>query len=259
MKDIRENPMYVGKLSGQIARSPYDVYVYKEDKGIEPHFHLIPRYYSESGHNFELSISIYKPIYVVHDNEYFEPITEKEELSVIDIWLLEKSKYYPHMTNWEVIEYFWITQNGFARIKEKKQPDYSKYLLLRNKNYMKYYGEIVFEDIITKVYVSPLDAIEPHFHLISDNKKFDCSICLYDAMYFNHQYKTNKLNNDQKKILIDWLNRIEENNYYNNWQRLIIGWVGYDFENLEQYILSLEIPDYSLMRKFKETKKSINF
>lgn len=48
----------------------------------------------------------------------------------------------------------------------------------------------------------------PHFHIIgeSKSKKFECCPCIYDAVYFNHGTKIDRLSNKQLIILNNWLN-----------------------------------------------------
>lgn len=77
-----------------------------------------------------------------------------------------------------------------------------------------------------QVYVYSNEDPIPHFHLFNKNKTFESCICIYEPLYFNHGFKTDKLNNKQCEILNKWL---DEPSYANpkltNWELIDTVWV----------------------------------
>lgn len=57
--------------------------------------------------------------------------------------------------------------------------------------------------------VWPNEGLIPHFHIIPKDpkvaKKWQCCICLYEPMYFNHGLKQGTLTDKQIRILDSWL------------------------------------------------------
>lgn len=77
-----------------------------------------------------------------------------------------------------------------------------------------------------KVYVYSNEGIIPHFHLFNNDKTFECCICIYEPLYFNHGFKTDKLSNKQCEILNDWLDGPSYvMNDKSNWQMIDAFWI----------------------------------
>lgn len=102
-------------------------------------------------------------------------------------------------------------------------------------------GEINFEDYLNedsigdlnlgksigscKVYVYSNEGTIPHFHLFNKDKSFECCICIYEPLYFNHGFKTGILNSKQCRILNEWLEQPNIHmNKITNWELIDTLW-----------------------------------
>lgn len=97
----------------------------------------------------------------------------------------------------------------------------------------------------TKIYVYSGEGTIPHFHIIS-NDGFECCICIYEALYFNHGSKQSRLNSKQRKILDDWMGDPSlTNSKLTNWEAIDFAWrIG----NGDNYVSkNKKKPDYSNM------------
>lgn len=72
-------------------------------------------------------------------------------------------------------------------------------------------GDINFSNRIgfCSIEIWPNEGQIPHFHIIPKDSKvaksWQCCICLYESMYFNHGSKQGTLTNKQLKLLDSWL------------------------------------------------------
>lgn len=55
------------------------------------------------------------------------------------------------------------------------------------------------------IYVYSREGTIPHFHIIPKSKIGESCICIYQPLYFNHDFKQMKLNSKQRKELNNWL------------------------------------------------------
>ena len=77
-----------------------------------------------------------------------------------------------------------------------------------------------------QIYVYSNEGTIPHFHLFNKNKTFECCICIYEPLYFNHGFKTGKLTNKQCEILNEWLDKPSYlMNDKSNWQMIDALWI----------------------------------
>ena len=94
----------------------------------------------------------------------------------------------------------------------------------------------------------------PHFHLYSNDKKFNTCICLYSANYFSHGGKYRDiLNSSQRKLLNTFLS--EEDPIYGltRWKILCNKWEEFNpQQSMYNKIKKTDIqPDYSNMSQWK--------
>lgn len=112
---------------------------------------------------------------------------------------------------------------------------------------MEAYGPIYLEAIGNcKIYVYGNEGTIPHFHLISENGKFETCICIKEAKYFKHGKKNGTLTKKQKEELNHFLEQINKKvPDRTNWEATRDAW---NFSN-DTNIISMKIkkPDYRLM------------
>lgn len=76
-----------------------------------------------------------------------------------------------------------------------------------------------------KIYIYSDEGNVPHFHIIPNNRKEECCICIYQPLYFNHGSKQMRLNSKQRKILNDWMNSPSKvAPEVTNWRLISIFW-----------------------------------
>ena len=66
------------------------------------------------------------------------------------------------------------------------------------------------------------EGLIPHFHVVGIN--FECCPCIYEPLYFNHGYKTDKLSKKELKILDTWLRQAHKNLNISNWEYICMIW-----------------------------------
>ena len=87
----------------------------------------------------------------------------------------------------------------------------------------------------------------PHFHIVSNDKKFNCCVCIHQPRYFIHGNKTDKLSSKQRKILDSLLRK---NPKYRNdtlWTILAYEWNYSNPNNVIQMNDYTKQPDYTKM------------
>lgn len=89
----------------------------------------------------------------------------------------------------------------------------------------------------------------PHFHICDRGTKgiiFYTTICLDDAVYFNHSGKADRLDTEQKKRIINFLQSKKEPLDITNWQYVLILWnTNNDYLKID---LDFPMPDYTKLR-----------
>lgn len=114
-------------------------------------------------------------------------------------------------------------------------------------------GRLSFNSIgECSVYVYSDEGPVPHFHIISKNKKFHCCVCIYEPLYFNHGYKTDTLNANQRKLLNNWLKEKHYKAPMTNWEVIDLLWDSNNEENKKYKIQKTSTqPDYTNMENYK--------
>ena len=103
-----------------------------------------------------------------------------------------------------------------------------------------------------KVYVYGDEGPIPHFHIISKNGNFKCCVCIYESLYFNHGYKTDTLNANQRKNLNEWLKEKHKTLNNTNWEVIKFLWDSNNEENKKYKIYKSNTqPDYINMENYK--------
>ena len=86
----------------------------------------------------------------------------------------------------------------------------------------------------------------PHFHLVDSNSRgqnFHTCIRLDEPSYFHHTCKEDVLNSKQKKMLVNFLQSIDEYSDTSYWKTILIEW-NRNSSNKKLDINS-EMPDYT--------------
>ena len=77
-----------------------------------------------------------------------------------------------------------------------------------------------------KIQVFNNEGIIPHFHITSKGENFECCVCIFEPLYFNHGRKNGKLDANQRKQLNKWLcspsNAVVGN--LTNWENIVLSW-----------------------------------
>lgn len=69
------------------------------------------------------------------------------------------------------------------------------------------------------------------FILYQKNGNFKCCVCIYESLYFNHGYKTDTLNANQRKNLNEWLKEKHKTLNNTNWEVIKFLWDSNNEEN----------------------------
>lgn len=87
-------------------------------------------------------------------------------------------------------------------------------------------ARIGFTDDGFEVYVNTDDGGNiPHFHYRTKGTwEFHSCIKLEKAEYFEHEGKEGKLNSKQRKALVKFLNKVDEDENKTNWQIIVSEW-----------------------------------
>lgn len=96
------------------------------------------------------------------------------------------------------------------------------------------YTKMNFDSIgICEINIYGKEGIIPHFHILSKSRSkvkgnksnFNCCICLYEPLYFNHGTKQDKLDKKSKEKLNSWLSEpVDQNTSTTNWEMLCYIW-----------------------------------
>lgn len=103
------------------------------------------------------------------------------------------------------------------------------------------------------IYVYANEGTIPHFHIISRSENFECCICIYEPLYFDHGYKAGKLNAKQRKQMNNWLkkkyNTLQKET---NWEMIKLYWKANNPSNNKYNIQETNTqPDYTNMENYK--------
>ncbi len=96
----------------------------------------------------------------------------------------------------------------------------------------------------------------PHFHIISDDKSFECCICIFENRFFTHGKHKDVLARKDWKTLDDWMRK--ENilkkfkNVDTNWDSVVAIWKGLNDDNNSIDADTVEQPDYTTIKPYKE-------
>lgn len=102
------------------------------------------------------------------------------------------------------------------------------------------------------IYIYGDEGAIPHFHIKSKNGIFECCVCIFEPLYFNHEYKTDTLNINQRKLLNEWLSRKHKMINATNWEAIRFLWIADNQENVEDKIYNYNTqPDYTNMENYK--------
>ena len=103
-----------------------------------------------------------------------------------------------------------------------------------------------------KIQVYSNEDIIPHFHIISKNNKFECCVCIFEPLYFNHGSKVEKLDSNQRKTLNKWLSDPSDVIVGNltNWENIVLSWqnLGNSMKAVPKIIKQ---PDYTTMENMR--------
>ena len=94
----------------------------------------------------------------------------------------------------------------------------------------------------------------PHFHIISNDKSFECCICIFDNRFFNHGKHQGILARKDWKILDEWMSKDnsrfkDKYNVKSNWDAIVSMWKQLNGENIN--IKTIEQPDYTTIKPYK--------
>lgn len=103
------------------------------------------------------------------------------------------------------------------------------------------------------IYIYTNEGTIPHFHIISRSENFECCVCIYEPLYFDHGYKTGKLNAKQRKQMNNWLkkkyNTLQKET---NWEMIKLYWKTNNPSNNKYSIQETNTqPDYTNMENYK--------
>lgn len=75
--------------------------------------------------------------------------------------------------------------------------------------------------------INPDEGDTPHFHIVSDDTSFECCLCIFEAMYFNHKKHHGFLNQDGLNSLDSFLRETSikaADGKTTNWQYIATIW-----------------------------------
>ena len=94
----------------------------------------------------------------------------------------------------------------------------------------------------------------PHFHLKNSDGSFECCVCIYKPMYFNHGKHHNKLSSEQRKQLDKFLRQKCDLERYTgtNWKFVSSLWEMWNKDKYRKYDYKRANaqPDYTNMVSF---------
>ena len=259
IKHGHDDPNYVDHaLIGTIDFSTAGnckIEVYGKEGSI-PHFHI-----TNKSINFECCLCIYEPLYFNHGSKTDK--LSKKELKILDTWLREKNDEFTVYTRWEVICILWKMSENPSELIPKIliQPHYEdtvnmidckgEYIITDYSKHGHDDPDYMDRAVIGIIDFSTVDNVElseqlvepfkgrrvgackvevhgkeghiPHFHVIGNS--FECCICIYEPLYFNHGYKTDKLNSRELKELDIWLREKDDIfTAYTRWEIICYNW-----------------------------------
>jgi hypothetical protein len=114
------------------------------------------------------------------------------------------------------------------------------------------YGPVNFPKLGNcKIHVYGNEGKIPHFHIISNDNKFECCVCIYLPKYFAHGSKQGKLTRKQK-IILDKFLRLPDPSAakmgidMSIWQSISLNWMNVNPDSVYPKNQIIQ-PDYTLM------------
>ena len=103
-----------------------------------------------------------------------------------------------------------------------------------------------------KIQVFNNEGLIPHFHITSKSENFECCVCIFEPLYFNHGSKNRKLDTTQRKQLNKWLSSLSNVVVGNltNWENIVLSWQNLG-NNMKCVPKLIKQPDYTSMENMR--------